>query len=264
MRKRGLSAAKPATSRGRQYHIACGPSDVGRYVLLPGDPERVPKIARYWDERREVSTHREYRIITGRMGNVEVSACSTGIGCPAAAIAVEELARVGGETFIRVGSCGAIQPGIECGDLIVATGAVRLEGTSGQYAPLEYPAVSNHEVLLALTESCRRLGVKFHVGVVASSDSFYVGQARPGFKGYAPSWSKNIIPDLRKAHVLGFEMETSAIYVLASVYGLRAGSVCAVYANRVTDKFAPGAGESNCIRVANEAVRILAGRHRKV
>ncbi len=252
-----ISAAKPRALAGKQYHIDCKPGDVGRYVCLPGDPDRVPKIAQAWKEAREVSSHREYRIWTGNLDGVKVSACSTGIGCPATAIAVEELARIGSDTLLRVGSCGAIQRGIECGDLIIATGGVRLEGTSKHYAPSEYPAVGSFELTLALIEACETLGLRYHVGLLASSDSFYVGQGRPGFRDYFPSWAEKLVPDLQKARVLGFEMETSALYVIAHIYGLRAGSVCAVYADRVKDRFVAGAGEQDCIRAANEAVRIL-------
>ena len=240
-----------------QYHIRCKRGDVGHYVFLPGDPDRVPKFAKYWSAAREVSSHREYRVWTGELGSVKVSACSTGIGGPSAAIAVEELARIGAETFIRTGSCGAIQPKVKCGDLIICTGAVRLDGTSKQYVRVEYPAVASHDAVQALVEACEQLGVRYHVGVMATSDSFYVGQARPGFRDYEPSWSKDLIPDLQKVGVLAFEMETSVIYVLASLYNLRAASICAVYANRLTGEFVEGAGEEECIKVANEAITLL-------
>lgn len=252
-----VSAARPQTTKGQQYHIACGPGDVAKYVLLPGDPDRVPKIAQLWDQSREVASHREYRVMTGRIGSTDISACSTGIGCPAAAIAVEELAAIGATTFIRVGSCGAIQPGIECGDLLIASGAVRLDGTSEQYVRPEYPAAGNHETTMALIQACESLGFRYHVGIIASSDSFYVGQSRPGLGGYETMASKNLIMDMQKANVIGFEMETSTIYVLSNIYRLRAGAICAVYANRTKDQFVAGAGEIECIRAGNEAVKIL-------
>lgn len=257
MHRETMAASRPATRQGKQYHIECGPGDVAEYVLLPGDPDRVPKIAEPWDEKREVAAHREFRIMTGKLDGTGLSACSTGIGCPAAAIAVEELANVGAKTFIRVGSCGAIKSGIECGDLVIASGAVRLDGTSEQYVRPEYPAAASYEPTVALIQACEKLGYRYHVGIIASSDSFYLGQSRPGFKDYETSASRNLISDLRKANVIGFEMETSTVFVLANIYGLRAGSICAVYANRTKDEFIAGAGETECVRAANEAVKIL-------
>ncbi|RLG73658.1 MAG: uridine phosphorylase [Thermoprotei archaeon] len=252
-----VSAAVPQTEEGKQYHIHCKPGDVAPYVLLPGDPGRVYRIAKYWDEKREVAKHREYVTFSGKYRGVPISATSTGIGGPAAAIAVEELLRVGVHTFIRVGTTGAIQKFIEVGDLIITTAAVRLDGTSKQYVFTEYPAAASYEVVLALIEAAESLGVKYHVGISASTDSFYTGQGRPGFKGYMLSWMKNIIPDLQRANVLNFEMESSTIFTLANIYGARAGSICAAVANRVTDEFIVDAGVEDAIKVANEAVRIL-------
>ncbi len=257
MSKRLVSASIPQTETGLQYHIQCKPGDVAPYVLLPGDPDRVARISKYWDERREVARHREYVTHTGKYKGAPISATSTGIGCPAAAIAVEELLRVGAHTFIRVGTTGAIQPEIKVGDLVISRAAVRLDGTSKQYVRVEYPAVAHHEVVLALIEAAEALGVRYHVGITASTDSFYTGQARPGFKGYSQSWMKNLIPDLRAARVLNFEMEASTIFTLSNIYGARAGAVCAVLANRVTDEFVMDAGVEDAIKVANEAVKIL-------
>ncbi|OYT61045.1 MAG: uridine phosphorylase [Desulfurococcales archaeon ex4484_217_1] len=254
-----VSAAVPQTEKGKQYHIHCKPGDVAPYVLLPGDPGRVYRIAKYWDEKREVAKHREYVTFTGKYRGAPISATSTGIGGPAAAIAVEELLRVGAHTFIRVGTTGAIQKFIGVGDLIITTAAVRLDGTSKQYVFTEYPAAASYEVVLALIEAAESLGVKYHVGISASTDSFYTGQGRPGFKGYMLSWMKNIISDLQRANVLNFEMESSTIFTLANIYGARAGSVCAAVANRVTDEFIVDAGVEDAIKVANEAVRILYG-----
>ena len=260
MRKdeRIVSAAQPHTESGVQYHIACKKGDVARYVLLPGDPERVLKIARLWDEGQEVAFHREYRTWTGVAGGVPISACSTGIGGPSTAIAVEELARIGADTYIRVGTTGAIQREIRCGDLVISTGSVRLEGTSKQYVLVEYPAVASYDVVLALIEAAEKLGFRYHVGITATTDSFYAGQARPGLGGYEQSWMKELISDLQRARVLNFEMETATLYTLSGVYGLRAGAVCAVIANRVTDEFEKK-GEEECAQVAVEAVKILSG-----
>jgi len=254
---RFISAAHPQTRAAGQYHIACKRGDVGRYVFLPGDPDRVPRIAGLWDSAQEVSSHREYRIWTGRLDGIMVSACSTGIGGPATAIAFEELAAIGGDTFVRVGTCGALQKEIQCGDLVISTAAVRLDGTSKQYVQPEYPAVANYEIVLSLIEATEKLGYRYHVGCTASSDSFYVGQGRPGFKGYLPLGADKTVETMSRVNVLNFEMEAATIFTLAGIYGLRAGAVCTVYANRITNRFATK-GEEEVCKVAVEAVRILA------
>jgi len=243
-------------NRGLQYHIRCKEGDIGRYVFMPGDPARVPKIAGFWDSGREISKHREYCVWSGLVGNQKVSACSTGIGGPATAIAFEELAAIGGKTFIRVGSCGALQKEIKPGDLVIATAAVRLDGTSKQYVRCEYPAGASYEVTLALIEAAEKLGFRYHVGYTASSDSFYVGQGRPGFHNYLPKGSESLVNYLSSVNVLTFEMEASTIFTLAGIYGLRAGCICAVYANRITEEFRI-AGEEEACKASVEAVRIL-------
>jgi len=256
LKRKPNSAVHPTVERGMQYHIRCKPGDVGRYVFLPGDPDRVPKIGRLWDHAQEVSMHREYRVWSGDLHGLKVSACSTGIGCPATAIALEELAAVGADTFIRVGSCGALRREAKPGDLAIATGAVRLDGTSRQYVRIEYPAVPSYEVTLALVEAAEKLGFRYHLGYTASADSFYVGQGRPGFNQYLPIESEEIVRSLASVRVLTFEMEASTIFTLSGIYGLRAGCVCAIYANRITDRFRI-AGEDEACRTAVEAVRIL-------
>ncbi len=237
MGEKFVSAERPQTEEGYQYHISCKPGDVAHYVLLPGDPERVPKISSLWEEAREIAFHREYRTHTGKYKGVPISVTSTGIGGPSTAIAVEELTAIGANTFIRVGSTGAIQPGMEIGDLIIAKAAVRLEGTSKQYVRVEYPASADLEVTLALIEAAETLGIPYHLGITASTDSFYLGQGRPGLRDYFPSFARNIMDDLRQANVTNFEMEAATLYTLANIYGLRAGCVCSVFANRVTNEF---------------------------
>lgn len=240
---------------GKQYHIQCRKGDLSPYVLLPGDPDRVIKIAQLWDSYTEVSYHREYRSVRGCYKKVDISCISTGIGSPSAGIAVEELARIGCHTLMRVGSTGVIQD-IPCGDLIINTGSMRFEGTSKEYIATEYPAVAHYEVVLSLVEACETLGYPYHVGVGASTDSFYIGQGRPGFQSYFQSKYKNFIEDLQKASVLNFEMEASCVLAVSSVYKLRAGVVCAVFANRVTGEF-DVSGEDKAGRAASEAVKIL-------
>ena len=251
------SAEHPTTPGGRQYHLACGPGDLAPYLLVPGDPARVPKIAKFWDEAREVAYHREFRSYTGRYKGVRISATSSGIGPSSTAILVNEAANIGVHTFIRVGSTGAIQRGIRCGDLVISMAAVRLDGTSHHYIGPEYPAFAHYEVLLALIEAAESLGVRYHVGVTATTSDFYAGQARPSFRSYWHPHLDDLIPILQRAGVLNFEMEAATLFTLCALFGLRAGAVCAVYANRSTNIFQPGAGEEECIRVANEAVKIL-------
>jgi len=223
---------------------------------VPGDPERVPKIAGFWDSAKEVSCHREFRSFTGKYKGVSISAISSGIGSACMAIVVNETSNIGVHTYIRVGSTGAIQKDIRCGDVIISSAAVRLDGASNCYIIPEYPAVANYEVLLALIEAAERLGINgYHVGITATTADFYAGQNRPT-KGVAFQMV-DLLPTLQKAGVLNFEMEAATLYTLASLYGLRATSICAVYANRCTGEFKPGAGEENAIKIANEAVKIL-------
>jgi uridine phosphorylase len=242
----------------KQYHIRCRKDDLAEYLLVPGDPDRVPKIASFWDEAREISRHREFRTFTGKYKGVDLSALSSGIGPACIAIVVNEAARIGVKTFIRVGSCGAIQRDIKCGDLVISTAAVRLDFTSSCYVIAEYPAVACYETVLALIEACESLGItNYHVGLTATTADFYAGQARLSIKGIT-SQAENLIETLQKANVLNFEMEAATLFTLASLYGLKAGAICAVYANRVRNEFKPGAGEENCIKAANEAIKILA------
>lgn len=241
----------------RQYHIACRRGDLAPYLLVPGDPERVPRIVGFWDSGKEVAWHREFRSWTGVYRGVRLSALSTGIGSAAMAIAVNEAAQVGVGTFIRVGSCGSIQRGVECGDLVISVGAVRLDGTSSSYVPVEFPAVASYEVVLALVEAAEGLGVRYHVGLTATASDFYAGQSRPVFRRGLLGAGAGVVEGLHKAGVLNVEMECAPLFVLASLFGLRAGAVCAVFANRVKDVFEAGAGEEDAIRVANEAVKIL-------
>jgi len=254
---RPSSAERPVSKRGEQYHIGCRPGDLAKYLLIPGDPERAAKIAGFWDEAKEIAYHREFRSFTGKYKGVGISAMSSGIGPSSIAIVVNEAANIGVETFIRVGSTGAIQEDIKCGDLVISTAAVRLDGTSHNYVRPEYPAVASHEVLLALIEAAESLGTNYHVGITVTTSDFYAGQARPSFQGFWHPGLEKLIPSLQRANVLNFEMECATLYVLASIFKLRAGTVCAVYANRSTDTFEAGAGEQECIKVANEAVRIL-------
>jgi len=206
-----------------QHHIHCAPGDVGRYVLLPGDPGRVPLIAAALDDAQPVAHHREYNTYTGSLLGVKVSVTSTGIGCPSTAIAVEELAALGADTFIRVGTSGPMQPFIQPGDVIIVTGAVRDEYTSQQYLPLRYPAVADHDVVLALRAAARRRGVRHHVGLSQSKDSFFgqhEPQRMPVGRDLQDRWNAWV-----QAGVLCSEMEASTLFVVARLLGRRAGGI---------------------------------------
>lgn len=207
-----------------QYHIKMRTGDVGRYVLLPGDPGRVPLIASFFDEAEEVVHNREHRTFTGTLDGVKVSVTSTGIGGPSTAIAVEELARIGADTFIRVGTSGLMQPDtMNNGDLVVVSGAVRDEGTASHYMPMAFPAVADLDVVDCLRQACVERGIGHHVGLSHSKDSFY-GEVEPDrmpladeLKGRWKAWVAG--------GVMCSEMEAAALFVLCSVLGKRAGGV---------------------------------------
>ncbi|MDP2350644.1 MAG: nucleoside phosphorylase [Chloroflexota bacterium] len=210
-----------------QYHLAIDEGDVAPIVLLPGDPGRVPVIASRWDEARHVATNREYVTWTGVYRGTPISCTSTGIGAPSTSIAMEELARCGARTFIRVGTAGTFQDHVRIGDMAIFDGAVRLEGASRLYAPIEYPAVASHEVVTAAIAAAKAMGIRHHVGLTRSADTFYAGHAQPGssYGGYWQSWWRDHFEDLARQNVLAAEMEASLIFVLARLWGLRAGGV---------------------------------------
>jgi len=250
-------AEEPKDAGGRPYHIRLAKRDVGRIAFLPGDPGRVPKIAERFEGARDLGWHREYRAFAGRVGNEKVVAVSTGIGGPAAAIAIEELARLGVEVMIRVGTCGAITSEISTGSVIVADAAVRMDGTSAQYVPLGYPAAATPGVVMALSEAAALKRAKCAVGITASTDAFYVGQGRESFGGYFPSGSARLLDDMKAAKVLCFEMEAATLFTLGRVFGLKTGAVFAVVANRATNHLKLEAGVDDAIDTAVGAVRLL-------
>ena len=207
-----------------QYHIQMRTGDVGRYVLLPGDPGRVPLIASFLDDAQEVAQNREHRTFTGTLDGVKVSVTSTGIGGPSTAIAVEELSRIGADTFIRVGTSGLMQPdSMESGDLVVVSAAVRDEGTASHYMPMAFPALADLDVVACLRQACRERGVGHHVGISHSKDSFY-GETQPQRMPLADQlqarWKAWVA-----GGVLCSEMEAAALFVLCRVLGKRAGGI---------------------------------------
>ena len=243
---------------GLFYHVPVAEGEVPEVVLLPGAPERVDRIASFMDSVSVRRQNREFRVAIGRYRGARVAAVSTGIGGPSTSIAVEELARAGARAFIRVGTCGAIQPDVRVGDVVVCAAAVRYDGASHDYAPPEYPAAAGLRATMALVEAAERLGVRYHVGVVASTSTFYTGQSRPGFAGYSWPGTEDRLRVLQRMNVVCFEMEAATLFTIGLVYGLETGCVCAAVANRVTDTMVPDAGVDDAIRVALEAARLLA------
>jgi uridine phosphorylase len=249
-----------AVSDQKKYHVGLGPGDVGNYVLVPGDPGRTPMIARFLDDAKEVAFSREYRTFTGSIEGVPVSAMSTGMGGPSVAIAVEELSELGVHTFLRVGTCGAAQPEIKMGDLVIATGSVRSEGTPNGYVPLEYPAIASLDVVNALVEAANAEGVPHHVGIIRSVDALYsdlVPDRMP-----RPAHIREELALWSRAGVLSNDMESSTLFVVSRLRKLRAGTI-----NLCVDEL--GAGEihhldpsymDRMLKVAVDALRRLIKR----
>ena len=247
-----------------QFHIQCGPGDVGNYCILPGDPGRCRAIAQAFDDPVHVRTNREYETWTGTLLGERVSVVSTGIGGPSAAIAMEELANLGVHTFIRVGTTGAIQEDIRIGDIIINDSNVRLDGTSRLYVRDEYPAAASYEVVLALVQACENLGLRYHVGTGCTCASFYTGQCRTTYGGYRPSWLDAEFEDLRRAGVLNFEMEGATVTTLSRIFGKRAAMCASVVAQRITGEWdETPQGEYNACLAGAEAIRILTEWDRK-
>lgn len=245
-----------ASNVDKQYHICCGSGDLEETLIVPGDPDRIPKIAASWDYSTEVANNREFRSIRGIYRGYRLSALSSGIGPACMSIVVNEASKIGVKTFIRVGSTGALQPKMACGDIVISSAAVRLDAVSDCYVASGYPAVAHYEVVLALIEAAEQLGIhNYHVGVTATTTDFYAGQSRT-VKSCA-SVEEDMITTLKKAGVLAVEMEAATLFTLSSLFGLRAGAVLAVYNSHVTGEFRPHAGEDNAIRIADEAAKIL-------
>ena len=245
--------------KDRQYHVQLGAGDVGKYVILTGDPKRCQKIAEHFEGAELVADSREFTTYTGYLNGEKVSVTSTGIGGPSAAIALEELVNVGADTFIRVGTSGGMQLDVKSGDLVIATGAVRMEGTSKEYAPIEFPAVSDFAVTNALVQAAENLELPYHIGVVECKDSFY-GQHAPETKpvGYEllDKWNAWV-----QCGCLASEMESAALFIVGSYLRVRVGACFLVLANQEREKQGldnPVAHDTDmAIRVAIEAIRKL-------
>ena len=249
----------------RLYHIQVAKGEVGRYVILPGDPKRCVKIAQYFDDPVLVADNREYITYTGTLDGEKVSVTSTGIGGPSAAIAMEELYRCGADTFVRIGTCGGMQPEVKSGDIVIATGAIRMEGTSREYAPIEFPAVADLTVTNALVSAAKAKGYPFHTGVVQCKDSFY-GQHEPEVKPVSYELL-NKWEAWKRLGCLASEMESAALFVVASALKVRAGSCFLVMANQEREKLGlenPVAHDTDmAVQTAVEAIRELIKREKK-
>lgn len=217
-------------AKGKEFHIQTAPGDVGKYVILPGDPGRCEKIAGYFDNAKKVAENREFVTYTGELEGVKVSVTSTGIGGPSASIAIEELIHCGADTFIRVGTSGGMQPEVCGGDMVIATGAIRMEGTTREYAPIEYPAVAHYDIVEALKHAADKMGLRAHLGVVQSKDNFY-GQHSPETMPVAYEL-KNKWHAWMRCGALASEMESAALFIVGGVRRVRVGSVLLVIANQ--------------------------------
>ena len=244
---------------GMQFHIRCKEGDVGKYVFLPGDPGRCEAIASYFDDPVHIGMNREYNIYTGYLLGEKVSVCSTGIGGPSAAIAMEELAAIGADTFIRIGTCGGIDMDVLPGDVVVATGAVRYEHTSMEYAPIEFPAVPDFDVAAALKAAGESLGYRIQTGVVQCKDSFYgqhAPQKSPVSYDLLQRWES-----YKRLGVKASEMESAALFVVAAALGVRCGSCFHVIWNQEREKagleMPMTEDTSAAIKVGIEAMKML-------
>ena len=251
----------------KQFHIPAAVGEVGRYCILPGDPARCEQIAQHLEHPTHLGMNREFNIWNGTLCGETVTVCSTGIGGPSTAIAVEELADCGADTMIRIGTCGGINLRVQSGDVVIANGAVRQDGTSHEYAPPEFPAVADANVLLALLRAAEASDRRHHVGVVQSKDSFY-GQHSPTRMPTAAAllekWEA-----WKRLGVLASEMEASTLFTVGASRGLRTGAVFHVIWNqeRAEAGLDTDAQEDHdtegAIRIAVEAIRILAERDRR-
>ena len=247
------------SSDGTQYHIGLKEGDIGEYIILPGDPKRCEKIAAYFEEPKLVADRREFVTYTGFLNGTKVSVTSTGIGGPSASIAIEELVKVGGKNFIRVGTCGGMQKEVKSGDLVIATGAIRMEGTSKEYAPIEFPAVADYDIVTALKNSAEKLNLPHHLGVVQCKDAFY-GQHNPELMPVSYEL-ENKWQAWLKMGTLASEMESAALFIAGSFLKVKVGSIFLVVANQEREKLGlenPVVHNTDsAIKVAIEAIKSI-------
>ena len=243
----------------RQYHIGVAKGEIGDYVILPGDPKRCAKIAQYFEEPKLIADNREFITYTGLLDGTKVSVTSTGIGGPSASIAMEELVKCGAKTFLRIGTCGGMQLNVKSGDIVIASGAIRMEGTSKEYAPIEYPAVPDPDVLTAIVTASGKMNLPYHVGVVECKDAFY-GQHNPEIMPVSYELENKWEAWMRMG-CLASEMESAALFIVGSFLRVRVGSLFLVVANQEREKKGydnPVVHDTDAaVRVAIEAIRNL-------
>jgi uridine phosphorylase len=244
------------------FHLGLNASDINgaSLAIMPGDPERVERIAQLLDEPQALAAHREFTSWTGKLDGNSVVVCSTGIGGPSTSIAVEELAQLGVTTFLRVGTTGGIQPNVNPGDVIVTTGAVRLDGASLHFAPMAFPAVADFECTTALVAAARDSGSTTHVGITASTDTFYPGQERyDTTTGRVVERFRGSLDEWQSMGVLNYEMESATLFTMCASSGWRAGCVAGVLVNRTQQETPDAATKSNAVAIVVAAARQLAG-----
>ncbi|MDW8056309.1 MAG: nucleoside phosphorylase [Elusimicrobiota bacterium] len=246
-----------------QYHIGLGKGDVGEYVLLPGDPKRTELIAKFFDEPKEIAFNREFRTFTGYITGydgkkIKISTTSTGIGCPSAAICIEELINIGAKVFIRVGTAGSLQRYVKVGHIVISSATVREDGTSRQYVPLSYPAVADIDVVNALITAAKRLGFKYHVGIVHTKDAFYTESFSDTESVPLKEYNEVLWKVWERSNILATSMESSALFVIGSVRKVKVGEILAIIGSTMSkNPIIKKVGIEEAIKVAIESVKIL-------
>ncbi|MDR7870225.1 MAG: nucleoside phosphorylase [Tissierellaceae bacterium] len=257
-----VSAENPSFN-GKAPHLLIEKGDIGEVVLLPGNPDRVQMFEDLCDDFRIIASNREYTVGTGTYKGYPISICSTGIGGPSTEIAVIELIELGAKALIRIGGTGVLKKEINCGDMVITTGAMRLGGSTNFYAPAEYPAIASYEVIDCLIDACKEAGVDYWKGISASIGSFFAGQGRPA--NGKSFHDKDIIDKYKNLNVINMEMESETILTLGSLFDIFTGTLCAVHANRETDEwlydFGPAQMQMN--KIALEAVVLFYKRYLK-
>lgn len=252
------TSPKPTATSGDMKRLqALEALDMPKYVLMPGDPERIDLMASQWTDAKVIELPRGYRAASGTFDGQRIGAISTSIGAPSLELVFTDMARLGVHTFLRVGTCGTLREDIITNSLIVNDSAVRLDGTTNFYARAEYPATASHEVTMALCEAVQSMGEPLHVGTGCTSGSFLAGQGRPGLNDFLPAEGVRIFAEMKQLGVLNFEMETSSLLTLARIFGFRAGAVVSVIANRITGVWGDDGGiEKACLAGAGALARL--------
>ena len=250
----------PKTKDGKSYYLHLNKGDLPGYVIVPGSPERIEKIAANWENVVDVAHNRHYISKRGTFNGTEQGATSTGIGALSAEICFNELAKAGVHTCLRIGTCGCIDPEYDNGDLLIPYAVIRKDGSSECYIEPEFPSFADPIVVMSLAEACERLGYKYGLAFEYTAGSFYMGQGRPLSDepgSYWPSWAEHILPDIEKQGVQVLEMDTGGQFVIAYLHGIRMGAILAVVANRKNNNFGYNGGEEKACLATSLAIQIL-------